>query len=224
MKTIPTFPLLTACALAACTSTEESAAAPAAAAAEPEVEAPEATSSGATASGATASEGTTPASSATPSSPAAPAVARAEIETLVYTTEIAAPVEEVWDTMLGPETYGEWTRPFMAGSYFEGTWAEGERMHFLAPGGSGMVALIEENRPHELVSIAHLGYVANGVEDTTSENVRRWAPAYERYRFASVSGGTRVTVEHEVFAAYAGLMNAVWPKALAELKALCEAE
>lgn len=161
---------------------------------------------------------------ATATEAAASAPAKVEIETLVFRIEIPAPVEKVWDTMLSPEGYQEWTKPFMAGSYFEGSWSEGERMHFLAPGASGMVAVIAENRPHELVSIEHIGFVVNGVEDTTSDSVRSWAPAYEIYRFAAIPGGTEVTIEHEVIASFEGYMSAVWPKALAALESLCEAD
>lgn len=151
-----------------------------------------------------------------------PAVAKAEVKTLEFKIEIAAPVERVWDTMLSPEGYQQWTKPFMSGSYFEGSWSEGERMHFLAPGGSGMVAVIAANRPYELVSIKHIGFVMNGVEDTTSDGVRSWAPAYENYRFAAVPGGTEVTIEQEVFASSEAYMNDVWPKALAALESICE--
>lgn len=150
------------------------------------------------------------------------APARPEAVRLVFSAEIEAPVAKVWDTMLAPETYSQWTAPFMQGSYYEGSWREGERIHFLAPGGSGMVARVADVRVHERIELEHLGYVANGVEDTTSEAVRSWAPAYEIYRFESVPGGTRLIVEQDVLPGFENMMNAVWPKALAELEALCE--
>ncbi|MEM7307941.1 MAG: SRPBCC domain-containing protein [Planctomycetota bacterium] len=154
----------------------------------------------------------------------APAVVKAEIQTLEFRIEIGVPVETVWERMFSLEGYRQWTAPFMAGSYFEGSWAQGERMHFLAPGGSGMVAVISENRPHEVMSIEHIGYVMGGVEDTSSAGVQTWAPAYETYRFARTSGGTEVTVEHDVLVGFEGYMNNAWPKALAALKELCETE
>ena len=151
-----------------------------------------------------------------------PAPARADVKTLEFKIEIAAPVHKVWDTMLSQAGYRKWTAPFMEGGYFEGSWAEGERMHFLAPGGSGMVAVIATNRPQERLSIKHIGFVMNGVEDTTSDAVRSWAPAYENYRFAAIPGGTEVTVEQDALAGMDAYMNDVWPKALAALKSLCE--
>lgn len=162
------------------------------------------------------------ASRATTSRATTPAVAKPEVMTLEFKIEIAAPVEKVWDTMLSPEGYQQWTRSFASGSYFEGSWSEGERMHFLGPAGSGMVAVIAANRPHELVSIKHIGFVMNGVEDTTSESVRSWAPAHETYRLAAIPGGTEVTIEQEAFASYEAYMREIWPKALAGLKSLCE--
>ena len=137
--------------------------------------------------------------------------------------QIAAPVDKVWDTMFDKDSYTTWTAPSAEGSYFAGSWAEGERMHFLAPGGSGMVAEIAASRRHELMSIRHLGTVANGVEDTTSDDVKAWAPAFENYRFASVDGGTRVTVEQEVPESFEASLREMWSKALTALKALCEA-
>ena len=149
---------------------------------------------------------------------------KAEIKMLEFKTRIDAPVDKVWDTMFSPDGYKQWTSPFGAGSYFEGSWSEGERILFLAPGGNGMVAEIAANQRHELISIKHIGQIMDGVEDTTSVDVRSWAPAYEKYRFASVPGGTEVTVEQDVIAGYEESMNDTWPKALAALKALCESD
>src|SRR5512134_3383911 len=84
---------------------------------------------------------------------------------LHFTTLIQAPRQTVWDTMLGPATYRIWTAAFTQGSYFEGSWEEGERIRFLAPDGRGMTAQTAENRKHEFISIKHLGYVKDGVED-----------------------------------------------------------
>ena len=149
-------------------------------------------------------------------------VERLEIETLTFEVEITAPVARVWETMLDPEGYTTWTAPFTPGSTFEGSWQEGERMLFLGPGNSGMVAEIAANRRHELLSIRHLGFYLDGVEEIDSDAVKSWAPAYETYRFAPTANGTRVTVEHEVIAAYSGMMESVWPRALDELRKLCE--
>ena len=148
---------------------------------------------------------------------------RPGLERLVYEQRIAATPERVWERMLSKDGYAQWTAPFSPGSYFEGTWTQGERMRFLAPGGGGMVAEIAVVRPAEFLSIKHLGYVFGGTEDTTSASVQSWAPAYEEYRLRRDGHETVVTVEHEVLAAAKGMMNNMWPMALAALKDLCEA-
>lgn len=146
------------------------------------------------------------------------------MKTLQFKTVIAAPAEKVWDTMIDRESYPKWTEPFCDGSYFEGSWSQGERIRFLAPSGGGMVAVIAENRPHELISIKHIGVVKDGVDDTTSDAVKSWAPAYEKYWFTAVPGGTEVTIEQDVDTGFEKFMTDAWPKALAELKTLCETE
>lgn len=144
------------------------------------------------------------------------------MKTLTFEITIAAPRARVWKTMLEPESYKAWTAAFCEGSYYEGSWDEGARIRFLSPSGDGMSAVIAENRPEEFVSIRHLGVIENGVEDTTSEKVRAWTPAYENYRFTDVTGGCRVTVSVESLPEYEQSMRDTFPKALARLRQLCE--
>lgn len=139
-----------------------------------------------------------------------------------FSETIHARVETVWTTMLAAETYGLWTAAFTEGSRYEGTWEEGSRIRFLAPSGDGMVAEIAENRPHEFLSIRHLGFVFKGVEDTESDAVRAWAPAYENYSFNTIDGGTQVVIDQDVTEEFEQFMNDAWPRALGLLKQLCE--
>lgn len=141
-----------------------------------------------------------------------------------FTATINVPVPAVWQFMMGPESYKRWASAFSEGSYFEGSWEQGEKIRFLAPSGDGMVAEIAQNRKNEFISIRHLGFISNGVEDTTSEAVRAWAPAHENYTFTGVPEGTQLLVDLEVPGDWEGYMNEAWPKALALLKRLSEAE
>ena len=146
----------------------------------------------------------------------------AAVKRMQFSTVIAAPAARVYALLIGPESYKQWTAPFMAGCYYEGSWAQGERIRFLAPNGEGMVAEIAENRPHAFISIRHLGFIAGGVEDTESEAVRAWAPAYENYTLLAVPGGTKLVVDQDLAEDWAESMAEAWPRALARLKALCE--
>ena len=145
------------------------------------------------------------------------------LEPLRYKVTIRASREAVWDAMLSPETYRAWTALFCEGSYYEGSWNEGDRIRFLGPGGEGMTSVIAESRRPERVSIQHLGVVKDGREDTTSEAAAAWSPAFETYTFAEADGGTELTVEVETPPDFVDFMDAAWPKALAKLREICEA-
>ncbi len=143
-------------------------------------------------------------------------------KTLTFAVSIRAPRRLVWETMLDAEGYKVWTAAFSEGCYFSGSWEIGQRIQFLAPGGDGMTAVIEENRPYEHISIRHLGEVSAGVEDTTSPKVLAWAPAYEKYWFADVGADTEVTVSLDTVPEYEKDMLEMYPKALGLLRSLCE--
>src|SRR3989337_2259145 len=121
------------------------------------------------------------------------------MERLKFSTQIQAPPEKVWKTMLEDETYRQWTEPFMPGSYYQGDWSAGSKILFLGPGDGGktegMVSRIKESRPFEYVEIEHLGVVQDGVEDTTSETAREWSGAQESYRFRPSNGATELLIE-----------------------------
>ena len=143
-------------------------------------------------------------------------------KTLEFDVQIQAPRSAVWDVMLEPATYEQWASEFCEGSHFKGSWAEGEKIQFLAPNGDGMSSVIAENRLHEYVSIRHLGEIAGGIEDLTSDKVRSWAPAYENYTFSDAPGGTKVHISVEVLSEWEGFMLETFPKAIQKLKAICE--
>ena len=47
---------------------------------------------------------------------------------LEFSVRIQATRPHVWRAMLDDPTYRVWTRPFCAGSYYEGSWDEGARI------------------------------------------------------------------------------------------------
>ena len=148
-------------------------------------------------------------------------------ETMHFEIDIHAPVQKVWDTMLAEESYKEWTSAFEPTSYYEGSWDKGSKMKFLGSGGSGMVSEIAENIPYAFVSIKHLGEIKNGVEDTTSEQVMKWLPAYENYTFTDKGTETLLAVDMDMQStleskAMKEMFEGMWPKALLKLKEICE--
>lgn len=149
------------------------------------------------------------------------------MQRLHFSTVIDAPREKVWGTMLDDEPYREWTSAFNPGGYYRGDWSKGSKILFLGADPEtgkegGMVSRIAENRPYEFISIEHLGIVQDGVEDTTSEAARKWAPAWENYTFTEKNGGTEVLVDVDVEDDHAEMFQGMWPKALQKLKELGE--
>lgn len=149
------------------------------------------------------------------------------MQTLRFTTAINAPKEKVWNTLVGDATYREWTSAFSDGSYYEGSWEKGSEIRFLGPDPEtgklgGMYARIRDNRPYEFISIEHLGIIEDGRVDTTSEAVKKWAPAYENYRLTEKDGATELLIETDSNEEYAEMFQELWPKALEKLKAIAE--
>ena len=120
------------------------------------------------------------------------------MEKLHFSKMIDAPVKKVWDTMLEEETYLQWATAFTEDSHFEGSWEKGEKILFLDADGNGMVATIAENQPHKFISIEHIGIIYNGVEDTESEEAKKWSPAFENYTFTENNGKTTVIVDMDI--------------------------
>lgn len=144
------------------------------------------------------------------------------VKRIQFTASIKASPEAVWRRVTDPQSYQQWTSAFAEGSRFEGAWEAGAKIRFLAPSGDGMVSEIAESRRGEFISIRHLGMISNGVEDTTSQAVLAWAPAYENYTLLTTPDGTKMVVDQDVPAEWEEYLSEAWPKALAILKDLCE--
>ena len=150
------------------------------------------------------------------------------MEKLHFSIFINAEREKVWDTMLGDATYREWTSAFNPGSYYKGNWEEGSKILFLGPnpdgasGEGGMVSRIKENTLHEHLSIEHLGLYKDGVEDTESEEAKKFVSAFENYTFVEREDGTEVQVDLDTAEEYKEMFESMWPVALKKLKELSE--
>ena len=140
--------------------------------------------------------------------------------------EINASRQAVWDAIVNDAKYRQWTTAFTAGSFFEGGWNKGDSIRFLVEkegGKEGMIAEIAESIYPEFISIRHLGYISNGVDDTTSEEVKKWAPAYENYTLKELGEGkTQFMVEADTTEEYHQMFLELWPKALEKLKEVSE--
>jgi uncharacterized protein YndB with AHSA1/START domain len=141
---------------------------------------------------------------------------------LHFGIDIAAPVARVWDCMLDPIAYRDWTRAFCEGSYFDGDWAEGSRMRFLDPDGNSMEAVVDEHRRHARIVLRLVGELREG--RPSGSDRPPGASAQEIYEFGTApGGGTRLDIRLRGWDdALADMMAGMWPQALQRLKTLAE--
>lgn len=140
-----------------------------------------------------------------------------------YRITIDAPKERVWKALWDIDSYRSWTSAFAPGSNVETeNWKKGSKVLFLDSRGFGVVSQVNENIPNRYMSFKHLGEVKNGVEDTTSEKVKKWAGATENYTLNEADGKTEVVVDMDLNEEFAEMFKDTWPKALKNLKELAE--
>lgn len=145
-----------------------------------------------------------------------------------FSIDINAPKEKVWNTMLGAETYKQWTDAFNPGgsSWFEGDWSKWSEIRFIWPDPKdptqigGMLAIVEENKPYEFISLRHEGEIRNG-ELYDGENAS-WIGAHENYTLSEKDGVTTVDVDIDLDESYKDFMEDAWTKALQVLKEISE--
>lgn len=149
------------------------------------------------------------------------------MEKLHYSIFIGAPREKVWKTMLDDRTYREWTKSFNPTSRFEGDWSQDSKMVFIGSDPKtgeegGMISLVRVNRPNEFISLEHIGILSNGVEDTTSEAVKKWAPAFENYTLIDKDSGTELQIDVDTDEEHGQMFDEMWKISLQRLKELSE--
>lgn len=146
-----------------------------------------------------------------------------------YQIIINASSNEVYDKMLGLKNkadYEFWTAEFNPTSTYQGSWDEGERIHFIGTGEDGkvggMVSEIAKNKLNEFISIRHLGILKGDQEILDGPEVDGWKGLLENYFFEESNGNTIVRVETDIVKEYENYFDTTWPKALNKLKELME--
>lgn len=144
-----------------------------------------------------------------------------------FKIDINAGVAKVYDTMLGEETYKQWTALFNPSSRYEGSWNKDAKILFVGISKQGkkegMIGVIKENIPNKFVSIEYLGLLDGDNEITEGPLVEGWAGAFENYSFSEANGVTSLVVDIDVNAEMEGYFSETYPKALEKLKEICEA-
>jgi hypothetical protein len=144
------------------------------------------------------------------------------MQKLNFSININASKEKVWNTLFNDKTYREWTSVFAPGSYAETDWNQGSKALFLDGTGNGMVSRIAESKPHEFLSIEHMGFVKEGKEDTESKEVKNWSGAKENYTLSEKNGVTELVIDMDSAEQYKDYFTKTWPEALGKLKEISE--
>ena len=142
---------------------------------------------------------------------------------LNYKISINASKEDVWNTIVGPETYDQWVKAFSPNSTYKGEWKEGAEMLFWDPDMGGTTALLQVVKPYDLIVANHINTVTKeGVAETTGEMTEKWIGTTETYRLSEEDGFTTLSIEMKTDAAFEEMFDRCWPLALENIKKLSE--
>jgi uncharacterized protein YndB with AHSA1/START domain len=148
------------------------------------------------------------------------------MQTLHFTINISASAEKIWDVLLGKETYPMWTKAFHSDSNVIGNWEQGSAMRFVGTNEdgtqSGMLSIIETHVPNKHIAIKHIGMIMNGIEDTTSEEVQKWAPSYEKYTVENHGDHCTLLVDMDSHEDYVTMFTTMWQRAVVAIKTMSE--
>lgn len=144
------------------------------------------------------------------------------IQKIVFSVEIKASAESIWEKMWDKETYTKWVTPFCEGTYFTGEIALGNRIHFIAPSFDGMYSDVFYLVPNKLIIFKHIGNLKDLKEQPIDAESEKWTGSFELYRLNEVDGITTVTAEIDCLSEYLEYMNSKFPLALQELKKISE--
>lgn len=145
---------------------------------------------------------------------------------LHFKTTIHATAEKVYETLTDTEKYKLWASAFFPGCYFEGSWEKGSKIHFLGVDENGekggMLALVAENIPGQLISLIYQGIIKGEEEITEGKEVEDWKGGFENYTLKEKDGVTELTVDISAIREFQDFFSESWPLALTEIKKLAE--
>lgn len=145
---------------------------------------------------------------------------------LQFKASIKASKATVYNTMLGKETFKQWTAVFNPSSVFEGSWEKGAKILFIGVDAEGkqggMIGRIKENIINEFVSIEYIGIVDGEQELYDGPASEGWIGAHENYTFDEQNGVTSVVVDVDVEDSMSDYFEDTFPQALNKLKEICE--
>ena len=144
------------------------------------------------------------------------------IKKLQFSVELNADASKVWQNLWDKETYKQWTKPFMEGSYYEGEMLLNKRIHFLIPSGDGMYSDVAFYKENELMIFKHIGLVKNNQEMPIDATTEKWTGSFESYKLAATDNKTTLKVEVDANEMMYDYLSKTFPVALVTLKEIIE--
>lgn len=139
------------------------------------------------------------------------------MEKLSFEIQIDAQPEKVWDVLWSDITYRQWTTAFTEGSFYQGTFEEGNIIKFFDPNNNGMYSRVEKNIPNKELKFLHLGEIYDGVEKEQD-----WGEATEGYILEETENGTKLKIEIQTPEEFKSFFEENFPAALGIVKNLSE--
>lgn len=143
------------------------------------------------------------------------------MKSIRFTINIHAAKEKVWATLWQDATFQDWAHFIDEGLYIKGVLREGDEIQFMsAVNGYGVTSLVEQYRANEFVRFRHKADTKNNGADIRENE---WTGGSESYSLQSINGITELIVETDIPYEQEELFKINFPKALARLKTLAEA-
>lgn len=144
------------------------------------------------------------------------------METLEFKIRIKATPEKIWSVLWEDETYKKWTSAFCEGSYAVSDWKEGDKIHFMSPGGEGMNSVIEKKIPNEYMAFKHIGEIKDFKELPLNAETEKWSGYMETYRLIPDDEFTDLVSQVDVIEKHIDYFKEAFPKGLEAVKELSE--
>jgi hypothetical protein len=144
------------------------------------------------------------------------------METLEFKIRIKAAPEKIWSVLWEDGTYKKWTSAFCEGSYAVSDWNEGDKIHFMSPGGEGMNSIVEKKIPNEYMAFKHIGEIKDFKELPLNKETEKWSGYMETYRLIPDDEFTNLISQVDVIEKHIDYFKEAFPKALESVKELSE--
>ena len=138
-----------------------------------------------------------------------------------YSILINSSIQEVWEIMLGENTYPLWVKGFSENSEMFGEWKEGSEVDFIDVGRGGTRAILEVVEKPNRVLAKHIAVLSKDRVPQT-EGMENWIGTTEEYLLSEENGVTELKIVMYYHPDYEQMLDEGWRKSLQLLKQLCE--